>query len=112
MEILKRVHGRGTLHTARGQPVETSYYFTIMRRKSGQHAGSIHVIGEITAQMTALIAAAEEGARLRMEDGHIYEVAIHHLTSTKAEARILHPLSTLVETLPQQADTAMQKGES
>lgn len=108
VEILKRVQGRGTLHTARGESAETSYYFTIMRRKTGQHAGTIHVIGEITARMTALMSAAEGGARLRMEDGRIYEVAIHHLTSTKAEARILHPSGPLVETSPQQGDTALQ----
>lgn len=108
VEILKRVRGRGTLHTARGESVETTYYFTIMRRKTGQHAGTIHVIGEINARMTALIAAAEGGARLRMEDGHTYELAIHHLTSTKAEARILRPSGPLVEFPPRQGDTALQ----
>ena len=76
---------------------KAAYWLSVRRRKTGPHAGEVIITGQVETNMATLFAARDGRAWLTLENGAIYEVELHHLTTTVAEFRLLPPFDGLLD---------------
>ncbi|MDF2621771.1 MAG: hypothetical protein K0S00_4430 [Xanthobacteraceae bacterium] len=76
---------------------KAEYWISVRRRKTGPKAGEVIIGGQVETNMAALLSARDGRAWLTLETGAIYEVELHHLTTTTAEFRVLPPFDSLLD---------------
>jgi hypothetical protein len=89
--------GTGMLRPPGMKSAKAQYWLSVRRRKTGPHAGELIVTGQIETDMATLFATADGRAWLTLVNGMIYQVELHHLTTTVAEFRVLPPFDGLLD---------------
>jgi hypothetical protein len=72
------------------------YWLSVRRRKTGPKAGEVIITGQLESDRATLLGAREGRAWLTIEDGAVYEVRLHPLTTTTAEFEVLPPFDGLL----------------
>lgn len=76
---------------------KAEYWLSVRRRKTGPKVGEVIISGQVQSDMATLLGARDGLAWLTLDNQAIYQVELHHLTTTVAEFRVLPPFDDLLD---------------